>query len=281
MNLNDFFKRIEFKGVAKPDLATLSALQERFLLSVPFENLDIHYGNVPVTLNLTTVYEKIVDNNRGGICYECSNLMAWALREIGYSVDFMSAQMMPTPISDKLNDRHIFLKVSIDGNEYAVDVGNGQSFRHPLNFNGNNEGSIPEGKSFRISRFNDEKYSHLGLHALYYVNDELNENGETRFIFRNEVRELQYFQNACDYAQSSPLSIFVKKPIASLALSDGRISISPKVLCSNKNGIITETSLNSEKEFIDCLKKHFNLVINKKRNSLFGSDEWQEPKGIW
>lgn len=281
MNLEAFFKRINFKGKANPDIETLSALQEKFLLSVPFENLDIHYGNLPVTLSLESVYEKIVNDNRGGICYECSNLMAWALREIGYSVDFISAQMMPSPVSAKLNDRHVLLKVAIDGYEYAVDVGNGQSFRHPLDLRGSNKDYIPEGKAFRFNNFEDETHPNSDLHALYYIGNGSGKNCEARFVFKNEARDLDYFQDACDYAQTSPQSIFVKKPIASLALPDGRISVSPQVLRLTKNGTVTEIPLNSDEDFINCLKKRFNLIITKKRNSLYGSDEWQEPKGIW
>lgn len=281
MNLKNFFKRINFEGNPKPDLETLSALQERFLLSVPFENLDMHYSGKPITLELDAVYEKIVGRNRGGVCYECSHLMAWALGEIGFTVNYMSAQMMPSVVGEKLNDRHMYLRVSLDGRNFAVDVGNGQSFRHPLDEDGSNEDCIPEGKCLRIGPFESKEHPHGNLRALYYVGKGSTEGCEARFVFEDEPRPLEYFEGACSYAYSSPKSIFVKKPLASLALPDGRISATPTALRRNKMGVVTETPFKNEEEFLACLKDRFNLVVDGPRHSPFGSDTWQEPEGIW
>ena len=44
MNLNSYLKRIKISQPEKPNLSFLSKLQEQHLLSVPFENLDIHQG---------------------------------------------------------------------------------------------------------------------------------------------------------------------------------------------------------------------------------------------
>ena len=65
MNLNSYLKRIKISQPEKPNLSFLSKLQEQHLLSVPFENLDIHQGE-KIVLEENRIYEKIVDNGRGG-----------------------------------------------------------------------------------------------------------------------------------------------------------------------------------------------------------------------
>ena len=42
MDVSAFFKRIDFRGRVEPSERTLCALHRAFVLSVPFENLDIH-----------------------------------------------------------------------------------------------------------------------------------------------------------------------------------------------------------------------------------------------
>ena len=47
MDREAYLRRIGYEGAADPTLATLRGLHRAHLLSVPFENLDIHQG-VPV-----------------------------------------------------------------------------------------------------------------------------------------------------------------------------------------------------------------------------------------
>ncbi|MBE1237316.1 arylamine N-acetyltransferase [Phaeovibrio sulfidiphilus] len=281
MNLKRFFERIGYTGKARPDMETLSTLQERFLLSVPFENLDIHYGANTITLDLDAAYEKIVERNRGGFCYENSILMAWALREIGFAVDYMSAQMLPSLMHDYLDDLHMFLRVPLGGRNFAVDVGNGQSFRHPLCERGALEDRIPEGERFRIGPYKHEQNPQDDWLALFKVCGESSNDCEARYVFGTQPRPLLFFKEPCRFQQTSPKSMFVKKPLASLALRDGRISATPRALRRNKNGVITETLFKDEAEFLACLKQEFCLVPEGPRSSPFGAEGWGDPDNHW
>ncbi|GAB4326785.1 MAG: hypothetical protein Kow0010_10080 [Dehalococcoidia bacterium] len=44
MDVNRLLARIGYTGPLAPTFQTLAGLQERFLLAVPFENLDVHVG---------------------------------------------------------------------------------------------------------------------------------------------------------------------------------------------------------------------------------------------
>jgi N-hydroxyarylamine O-acetyltransferase len=85
MNLNSYLKRIKISQLEKPDLSFLSKLQEQHLLTVPFENLDIHEGK-KIVLEENRIFEKIVVNKRGGFCYELNGLFCWLLRSLNFSV---------------------------------------------------------------------------------------------------------------------------------------------------------------------------------------------------
>lgn len=58
----------------KPTLETLKLLMKHYLLYVPYENLDFVL-NKEFSANILNIYEKIVCNNRGGICYESNTLL--------------------------------------------------------------------------------------------------------------------------------------------------------------------------------------------------------------
>ena len=67
----NWLKLLDRIGVeeSEPDHSTLSQLQYRALLTLTFENIDIHLGR-PILLNYDAVYAKIVTGDRGGFCYE-------------------------------------------------------------------------------------------------------------------------------------------------------------------------------------------------------------------
>ena len=62
--------------------AGLAELHRAHVTSIPFENLDSHRG-VPVSLELADLERKLVDERRGGYCFEHNLLFAAALEALG------------------------------------------------------------------------------------------------------------------------------------------------------------------------------------------------------
>jgi N-hydroxyarylamine O-acetyltransferase len=90
MNIDAYLKRINYSGSLEPTAETLRALQVAHLFAVPFENLSIHAGE-PIVLNEDALFGKIVENRRGGFCYEANGLFASLLRALGFEVVMLSA----------------------------------------------------------------------------------------------------------------------------------------------------------------------------------------------
>ena len=129
----EYLRRINAPHPSRPDVASLAMLQIAHLKAVPFENLDIHRG-VEVVLDLEHVVHKVVDDHRGGYCYELNSAFAALLTATGYGVDLVSARVAGEDGGFKQDFGHMALLVrAVDHNEpLLVDVGFGDSFTAPL-----------------------------------------------------------------------------------------------------------------------------------------------------
>src|SRR5258705_12532715 len=85
MKLANYLKRIEWKGRVNPDLQTLKELHYHHATHIPFENLDIQLGR-NISLEPEALERKIVENGRGGYCFEQNTLLQAVLQEIGFDV---------------------------------------------------------------------------------------------------------------------------------------------------------------------------------------------------
>ncbi len=132
MSLVDrYLDRIEFVDPIAHDLPTLTALQQAHLTTVAFENLDV-FAQRPVRTDTDWSVPKIVDERRGGWCFENNGAFAWLLDQLGFSVLRIGAAVLlggPTKIID-----HAALEVQLE-QPYLVDVGFGDSFSTPLALN--------------------------------------------------------------------------------------------------------------------------------------------------
>lgn len=103
--------------------------------SVPFENLDIGLKR-PIRLDERSLWKKIVAEKRGGFCYELNGLFAWLLRQIGFEVTYLNARVFNGVGELGIEFDHLALLVQVVGESerWLADVGFGDSFIEPLNF---------------------------------------------------------------------------------------------------------------------------------------------------
>lgn len=92
LDINKYLNRIHFYNNPRPNEETLKELHRHHLLNVPFENLDIHL-NREIQLNIPHLWEKIVEQKRGGICYELNGLFFYLLQQIGFKAQMVSARV--------------------------------------------------------------------------------------------------------------------------------------------------------------------------------------------
>jgi N-hydroxyarylamine O-acetyltransferase len=77
--LQNYFERIGYEGAPSADLKTLNAIHLLHTHSIPFENLNplLHW---PIKLDIESLQEKIIQNKRGGYCFEHNILLSHACK---------------------------------------------------------------------------------------------------------------------------------------------------------------------------------------------------------
>jgi arylamine N-acetyltransferase len=132
IDLDQYFQRIGYDGVATCELATLRSIVLAHATSIPFECLDPVAG-IAVSIEINAIYEKLVRRRRGGYCFEQNALLAAVLRQVGFDVDELSARVWyNTPEGTTPPRTHVFLAVTVDGTRWLADCGLGGSTPHGL-----------------------------------------------------------------------------------------------------------------------------------------------------
>ena len=242
--------RIGYRGPTIPTLGVLTDLQRCFLLSVPFENLDIHLGR-SIFLASNDVYRKIALHRRGGFCYECNGLLYDLLATLGYRVQYASARMAVGPEIGPEFD-HMVLLVKLDA-PYLVDVGNGQSCREPMAL-GSEHIARSEGIEYRVdSRDSGRALSFRGADS----------DWAPRFWFDTTPRERSEFEPMCHYHQTSPYSVFTRMTLATIATPRGRVSLTGRQLTVTCGDDQRQSELTSEAEISQCLRCEFGIELER------------------
>jgi N-hydroxyarylamine O-acetyltransferase len=231
-----------------PTLGALAALQRAFLLSVPFENLDIHLGR-PITVAGDHAFTKIVGASRGGFCYECNGLFADMLAALGFTVTILSARMVAGERVGVPFD-HMVLRVDLD-RPYLVDVGNGESCREPLALDDSTE-SRAEGRTYRVG-------AHEDALALWFRDG--HDEWAPRFLFDLAPRHREEFAERCHHHQTSPESHFTQKRLATLATAGGRLTLVERQFTVRDGDRRDVRDLASDEEWHRCLHDRFGIVL--------------------
>ena len=250
IDVSAYLNRINYRGSTEPILETLRGIHRAHLLTVPFENLDIH-RNKPIVLNEAALFEKIVINKRGGYCYELNGLLTSLLREMGFNVTMFSSNVIHGGIPAEID--HLSLLIQLD-EHWIVDVGFGDSSRLPLRLaEGENQFGVDS--TYRFVRSEDRWL----LQRLLESNEWHDE-----YSFNVDMGSLALpdFENANCYYQTAPESYFVQGRICSRATEDGRISLTGDTLIVTRNGQREETPIEGEQAFVRALKRHFGIDIH-------------------
>ncbi|MCC5812689.1 MAG: arylamine N-acetyltransferase [Ectothiorhodospiraceae bacterium] len=127
LDLEAYLARIGYHGSTAPNLEALRALQRAHLDAIVFENLDIVTGG-EIRLDLASLQDKLVYRRRGGYCHEQNTLFATVLDRLGFDVTGRSARMLMGDDERELTAvGHTCLNVRIDGTDWHVDVGVGNT----------------------------------------------------------------------------------------------------------------------------------------------------------
>lgn len=249
MDVAAYLERIGYTGSTAPTAETLRSVQRAHLYAVPFENLDIGRKR-KILVEPEASIRKIVDERRGGFCYELNGAFAAFLEGLGFRVTLLSARVPCADGSDGPEFDHLTLRIDLE-QPWLADVGFGDSFLDPLLLQSGVEQLQEDGRVFRI------------LQRDGVLDLQRQEAGawKREYLFTLQPRRIEEFAAMCHYHQTSPESPFTRKRLCSLATPDGRITLSDWKLIITRNGTRDERTVTSEKEWDELLEQHFGVVL--------------------
>jgi len=127
----EYLRRIGHTAPVRADSDTLAALHRAHLATVPYENLGIQLGRVPV-LSRDALFQRIVEERRGGFCFELNGAFGLLLTELGFSVRFVAAAVHRDRYGEAAWGNHLALLVDTEHGAMLADVGFGDGFLAPL-----------------------------------------------------------------------------------------------------------------------------------------------------
>src|ERR1700722_1853593 len=242
-----YLDRIGYRGPLNASIESLRGVHLAHLYAVPFENLDIILGR-PVALGDAKLFDKIVTRRRGGFCYELNGMFGSLLRELGFRVTMLSAEVAREAGGFSPEFDHLALRVDLD-EPWLADVGFGDGFRLPLNLNDDAE-QDQDGSWYRITG--------EGEYRVLLRRDPDGWTPQYRFTLR--PRALEDFAERCRFHQTSPESHFTLGRICTLATPEGRVSLSGLRLIVTTGTERSERWLAGEAEYAAVLRQTFGVI---------------------
>jgi N-hydroxyarylamine O-acetyltransferase len=212
LDLDAYLERIDYVGPRVPTLETLRAVHGLHPLAIAFENLDPLLGR-PVRLDPESLQRKLLEQRRGGYCFEQNTLFAQVLTALGFRVFALSARVIWTQPDDGTRARtHMLLFVQLGEGAYLCDVGfGGLTLTAPLRLEPDVEQSTPH-EVFRVVRDGREFLLQVRL------------RGQWKAMYRFDLQE----QRSVDievlnfYVSTHPESQFLRRLMAARPVADRR-----------------------------------------------------------
>ncbi|MEM1244143.1 MAG: arylamine N-acetyltransferase, partial [Pseudomonadota bacterium] len=250
-DIASYLHRINYSGNVEKNKQTLINLHQAHLFNIPFENLDIHLGE-EIDLHPQALYKKIVQQRRGGYCFELNELFTQLLLNLDFEVERLSARVF---VKERITPRHHqLLKVKFDGQAWLCDVGFGcRGFIQPIPLIYNKPFSQTSG-IYRLLQ-------HDSFGSILQRKLEKDSKWDNLYAFTPEVYLPLDFTSQNYVVSHSPGSIFVNLRFCTIAKPNGRISLSAYNLKVLENGHEKIFKIKNQSEYLQVLNNHFGIKL--------------------
>lgn len=240
-------RRIGYGAETTATFDTLVGLQRAFMLSVPFENLDIHLGR-RIVLEREQVLRKVVQQRRGGWCFELNEVFLVLLQELGFPVTRCASTVLLNggDAGEPHAFDHLALLTKLAGRRWLLDVGFGDSSLRALDLD--EQGTQTDDRAnYRVvldcGRYRVECENSLGAWESYHRVDP-------------RPREWHEFDERCQFLQTSIKSKFTRKRLCSRLVGGEVLTLSGNTL---SHGSVHENV--PENCYFDVLRDRFDVDL--------------------
>jgi N-hydroxyarylamine O-acetyltransferase len=250
--LKKYFERIGYSGTAVADLETLQTIHRLHTSSIPFENLNplLHW---PVKLDIESLQEKIINNRRGGYCFEHNILLGEALRQIGFEVRWLGGRVLWNRPEGTVNARtHMLLQVSINGEKFIADAGfGGLTLTGALRLQAEIEQTTPH-EPFRLILQGEE----------YTLEAKVKEEWQPLYFFSLQEQVIKDYEVMSWYLCNHPESHFIKTLRAAISGPGVRYALNNNEFAIHRLNSGTERkTLATSDELMNVLQNIFLIQL--------------------
>ena len=256
-----FFTRLHIEKKDKVSFENLSDIMYAMAQTVPFENLNILENNF-IKISKENLKEKILVNNRGGLCYELNPTMYYFLKDAGFDVHLVSGTVYNTANSIwAVDSGHIATVLTHHNELYLIEVGFGSYLPlAPVPFSGEVIHSITG--DYRIRKEMNEKGNYI---LEMRKNNEFLDQSSTDdwtlgyAFYIEEVNEekANAAQKIIVEHESSP---FNKVPLIVKLTHDGHVSLTKDRLTRTKDGTKSKEEVTDE-QYTNLLHSKFGITL--------------------
>lgn len=121
-----YLERIGYTGELSCTAGTLDALVKRHQRSIPFETISIHRADRVPDISLDVIYDKMIEREFGGYCFELNKLFEALLVSLGFEArPTLSRAVRGRGPEARMPINHRGIVVRLPEGDYSVDVGFG------------------------------------------------------------------------------------------------------------------------------------------------------------
>lgn len=246
-----YASRIGLSWPLTPDLETLDRIVLSHQCTVPFENIQCYDLQQEPSLEIPTLFDKVVREHRGGYCFELNALLESFLRAVGYDAWSVSCRIVRGKdfIPPML---HRGVLVRLDGTMYYCDVGYGgpqPSFAVPLDGRRCKNGEEFWGETL------DDHWSAVCRRTSQGVEERV-------FEFLTVPMPASYFLPCNFQCSCHESSLFQKRRVINLRTPRGSLALTDAVLTEHRDGHVYETTCQSPAEEAAVLADRFGITVD-------------------
>ena len=251
-----YLNRIGLNETVSATETGLKALHRAQTFSIPFENFDIHLGR-GISLEPKVLFDKLVNHQRGGYCFELNSLFGMALDAFGFERRPLLARSQRR--GEPTSRTHMLNLVRLNGRDWIADPGFGPiQLRTPMPLELDRI-ETQEGMKYRLidgGRFGT---------MIQYREDEVWKNWysfDMEHVWPVDVEMGNYFTS------THPEVYFTQARIAVRTIPFGKITLMDFLLREYVDGDVKETILDPGPSYLEALATNFGIVIDEPYEAL-------------
>ncbi|MCR4434729.1 MAG: arylamine N-acetyltransferase [Clostridiales bacterium] len=251
LSIDAYLERIKYEGKTDVSYETLYGLHTSHTLNVPFENLDVYFKK-PILLDRDSLFKKIVENKRGGYCFEMNGIFSFVLQELGFKVTNLLARGTMDG-KTYFAKTHQVLMVEIGEKRWLADVGFGNDgITAPVLLE---EGIDQQQFTHTFRLLKDPKFG-------YVLQNKVGDEYRYMYAFTLEECYPADYLMSNHFTATFPGSFFTTMKMCTMPTIKGRITLTDRNFKILENGQVSEKKLSSDAEFDEILKKYFGLDMD-------------------